>query len=130
MTPRTRLKSGLAAAALMAGALALGGCAGIDRSVALTQQSVTPITVGDAAAISAHDLTEAMLRAGFTPEQILRDGPAVRNALATFGGAQLRSAKLVEALFAVHGDRLYVTSRSRGTFVQPLRGMTRTANPS
>jgi hypothetical protein len=129
MVPRARLRGGLAAAALMAGALALGGCATIDRSVALTQEIVTPITVGDASAISAHDLAEAMLRAGFTREQILRDGPAVRNALATSGGAQLRSGKLVEALFAVHGDRLYVTSRTRGTFVQPLRGMTRTAEP-
>jgi hypothetical protein len=129
MVPRARLRGGLAAAALMAGALALGGCATIDRSVALTQEIVTPITVGDASAISAHDLAEAMLRAGFTRAQILRDGPAVRNALATSGGAQLRSGKLVEALFAVHGDRLYVTSRTRGTFVQPLRGMTRTAEP-
>jgi hypothetical protein len=129
MGPRGQWKGGLAAAVLLAGALALGGCATIDRSVALTQEVVTPITVGDAAAISAHDLAEAMVRAGFTREQILRDGPAVRNALATSGGAQLRSGKLVEALFAVHGDRLYVTSRTRGTFVQPLRGMTRTAEP-
>lgn len=118
-------KRGLAAAAVMAAALALSGCATIDRSVALTKQVVTPITVGDAAPISAHDIAEAMLRAGFTREQILLDGPAVRNALATSGGAQLRSGKLVEALFAVHGDRLYVTSRTRGTFVQPLWGMTR-----
>ena len=122
-------RRGLAAAAMISASLALSGCASIDRSVALTQQSVTPITAGDAAAISAHDLAEAMLRAGFTPEQILRDGPAVRNVLATSGGAQLRSGKLIEALFAVHGDRLYVTSRTRGTFVQPLRGMTRTVNP-
>lgn len=127
MAPRIGFRNGFAAAALLAGALALSGCASIDRSVALTKQSVTPITVGDAAAISAHDLAEAMLRAGFTREQILLEGPAVRNALATSGGAQLRSGRLVEALFAVHGDRLYVTSRTRGTFVQPLRGMTRTA---
>jgi hypothetical protein len=119
----------LLGAAAITAFLALSGCATIDRSVALTQESVTPITVGDAAAISAHDLAEAMLRAGFSREQILRDGPVVRNALATSGGAQLRSGKLVEALFAVHGDRLYVTSRTRGTFVLPLRGMTRTTNP-
>ena len=114
--------------ALIAGSLALSGCAAIDRSVALTTESVVRFAVGDATAISAHDLAEAMLRAGFTREQILHDGPAVRNALGTSGGAQLRSGKLVEALFAVHGDRLYVTSRLRGTFVQPLRGLTRSAN--
>jgi hypothetical protein len=27
---------------------------------------------------------------------------------------------MVDALFAVHGDKLYVTSRTRGTFVMPL----------
>jgi hypothetical protein len=129
MAQGPRSRGGFAVAALIAAGLALGGCASVDRSVALTQEVETPITVGDAASISAHDLAEAMLRAGFTREQILRDGPAVRNALATSGGAQLRSGKMVEALFAVHGDRLYVTSRTRGTFVQPLRGMTRTANP-
>ena len=117
------------AVAALAGALALSGCATIDRSIALTQQSVTPITAGEATGISAHDLAEAMLRAGFSREEILREGPAVRNALATSGGAQLREGNLVEALFAVHGDRLYVTSRTRGTFVQPLRGMTRSADP-
>lgn len=119
---------GLVAVAVITVPLALSGCAAIDRSVALTKESVIPITAGDAVAISAHDLAEAMLRAGFTREQILRDGPAVRNALATSGGAQLRFGNLVEALLAVHGDRLYVTSRLRGTFVQPLRGLTRSAN--
>lgn len=115
---------------MIAATLALSGCASIDRSIALTKQSVMPITVGEVTAVSAHDLAEAMLRAGFSREQILRDGPAVRNALATSGGAQLRSGKLVEALFAVHGDRLYVTSRTRGTFVQPLRGVSRAASPA
>lgn len=122
-------RRGFLGAAVMAAALGLSGCASIDRSIPLTKQSVTPITVGEAAAVSAHDLAEAMLRAGFSREQILRDGPAVRNALATSGGAQLRSGNMVEALFAVHGERLYVTSRTRGTFVQPLRGLSRAANP-
>ena len=123
-------RRGFLGAAVIAATLALSGCASIDRSIALTKQSVMPITVGEVTAVSAHDLAEAMLRAGFSREQILRDGPAVRNALATSGGAQLRSGKLVEALFAVHGDRLYVTSRTRGTFVQPLRGVSRAASPA
>jgi hypothetical protein len=123
-------RRGFLGAAVIGATLALSGCASIDRSIALTKQSVIPITVGEVTAVSAHDLAEAMLRAGFSREQILRDGPAVRNALATSGGAQLRSGKLVEALFAVHGDRLYVTSRTRGTFVQPLRGVSRPASPA
>jgi hypothetical protein len=100
--------------------LALSGCASIDRSVALTENIVVPITVGEAGAVPAHGLAAAMLRAGFTREEILAHGPAVRTALATSGGAQMRSGKTVEALFAIHSDKLYVTSRTRGTFTEPL----------
>lgn len=101
--------------------LPLLGCSTMDRSIALAEQVVSPITLEDPADVSAYDLAEAMLMAGFTPEQIVRDGPAVRNALATSGGAQVRYNHMAEALFAVHGQELYVTSRTRGTFTQPLR---------
>ena len=99
----------------------LSACSGVDRSIDLSRQSVLPVTVGEGFPVSADDLAAAMLRAGFNREQILRDGPAIRNALGTSGGAQVRTGRIVEAMFAVHGQRLYVTSRSRGTFVQPLQ---------
>lgn len=107
-------------AVLFAGMIA-AGCASTDRSLELTKERVTPITVGDAAHVPAEALAAAMLHAGLPRELILRDGPQVRNALATSGGARIRSGDTVEAMFAVHGDRLYVTSRSRGTTVQPLQ---------
>jgi hypothetical protein len=102
--------------------LLLAGCAApmMDRSLTLAHQTVTPVTVGEATSVEARDLADAMLRAGFSPEQILADGPAVRNALATSGGAQVRYGKVAEAIFAIHGDDLYITSRTRGTFVVPL----------
>lgn len=121
MTPlrlrHTRLRLTVAAACL----LPLFGCATMDRSIAIAEQRVTPITLEDSADVSAYDLAEAMLMAGFTPDQILKDGPAIRNALATSGGAQVRYNHVAEALFAIHGQELYVTSRTRGTFTQPLR---------
>ena len=86
----------------------------------MTTAPVSAIVVGDATEVSAYDLAQAMLRAGFTRDQILKQGPAVRLALATSGGAQVRDGKVVGALFSVHENQLYVTSRSRGTFVQPL----------
>ena len=73
------------------------GCASLDRSVALAEQVVTPIAVGDASDVSAYDLAEAMLRAGFTRQQILKDGPAIHNALAKSGGAQVRYGKVAES---------------------------------
>jgi hypothetical protein len=86
----------------------------------MVSEAVTAIPVGESASVSAYDLAEAMLRAGFSREQILKDGPGVRNALATSGGAQIRQGKFVAALFSVHSGRLFVTSRTRGTFVQTL----------
>jgi hypothetical protein len=102
--------------------LLLSACASVDRNVALTQQAVIPVPVGEAADVSALHLAEAMLRSGLTHEQIVRHGPAIHEALATSGGAQFRAGKLVEAVFAVRSDHLYVTSRTRGTFVMPLDG--------
>lgn len=117
-TARRVHRSGLVVAVALL--VAMPGCASIDRSVALTDSVVIPITVGEAGAVSAHDLAVAMLRAGFTREEILSHGAAVRTALATSGGAQMRRDKIVEALFAIHADQLYVTSRTRGSFTQSL----------
>lgn len=103
-------------------AVSLNACTttAIDENVAMTEDQVIAITAGEVAEVSALDLAEAMLRAGFTREQILEHGAAVRNALARSGGAQVRDGKMVAALFSIHSGQLYVTSRARGTFVQPL----------
>jgi len=79
-----------------------------------------PITVGQVTAVKAYDLAAAMRRAGFSDEEIIQHGPVVRNALATSGGAQIRRGKEVSAVFSVFSEKLYVTSRTRGTFVQEL----------
>lgn len=107
--------------ALVVGAgLALASCTLADPNVVMTQQAVTPVTAGEAADVSADDLVAAMLKAGFSREQILKDGPAVHKSLATSGGAQIRDGKFVSALFSIHAGKLYVTSRSRGTFMVDL----------
>lgn len=100
----------------------LAGCASVDRNIATTQQAVTPVPVGEAEDVPASDLALALLRAGFTREDILEHGPALHTALATSGGAQFRRDRVVEAVLAVHSSRLYVTSRTRGTFVLPIGG--------
>lgn len=98
----------------------LAACSAIDRSVGLAEAVVVPVTTGDATDVAAIDLAQAMLRAGFTKEEIVRHGPALHSALATSGSAQVRQNKVVAAVFAVHTDKLYVVSRTRGTFMQPL----------
>ena len=112
----------LARAAVLAAGLTLAGCASTDRSIALSEEAVTPMTVGESRDVSADELAEALLRAGLTREHILQHGVDIRNALANSGGARVRITNLVEAMLAIHGDRLYVVSRTRGTFTVPLAG--------
>lgn len=113
------LRAALLAAVLLGGAI-LQGCTTTDRAVALTEETVTPLSAGEPTEVSAGTLAEAMLRAGFSREQILSDGPQVRNAIAQAGGAQVREGRMIAALFAIQDSRLIVTSRMRGTFVLPL----------
>lgn len=101
--------------------LLTSGCATVDSGVALSEQKVTPMATGEAADVQAEDLAVAMLRAGFSREDILKHGPVLRNALATSGSAQIRNSDSVSALFAIFGNQLYVTSRMRGTFVEQLQ---------
>lgn len=100
--------------------LFLAACASTDRGVALAEETVTPMTVGDSADVPAEQLASAMLRAGFSREEILRHGVHVRNALAESGGVRVRSGNMVAAMMAVHGTKLYVVSRTRGTFIVDL----------
>ncbi len=111
-TAKLILVSGFAAALL-------SGCAGaISCSVLLTDQAIMPIANGSATHVAPSDLAQAMLRAGFTRDEILQYGPGIGEALATSGAAQVRRGKVVAALFAVNDGQLIVTSLDR--FVQPL----------
>ena len=116
----TRWLRGGALQALLFSVVLLVGCASTDTNIQRLEETVTALPAGEVAAVDAEALAEAMLRAGFTPEQILKHGPAVRNALATSGGAQVREGKYVAAMFSIHAEELYVTSKARGTFKQPL----------
>ena len=106
---------GLLAAAVVVMALAMGqvGCV-----TAGTQ--VVPMANRDVAALNAEQVVDAMRQAGFTHEQIIEHGPRLRNTLASAGAAQVRVDGVVQALFAVDGDRLYVSARGRAAFITPL----------
>lgn len=107
----------VAAVALVAFA---AGCAGLDRNIAQREAPVTPVTVGESAAVSALDLARAMVQAGFSREQILEYGPSVRNSLASSGAAKVTDGDSVLALMSILDGNLYITSRTRGSLVYPL----------
>lgn len=85
------------------------------------QAQVIPISNREVAALSAEDIARVMLRAGFSDKQIVELGTEMRNELARSGAAQINVGDKVEAIFAVDGDFVYVSSRLRGSFIYDLR---------
>ena len=71
----------------------------------------------DVIALSADNVVTLMRRAGFSDQQILDLGTDLRNALATEGAAQVQVKDKVEAIFAVSGSQVHVSSYQRGSFI-------------
>jgi hypothetical protein len=106
--------------ALVVLALTAGGCGrwfkgSSDDSV--IQLSVVPHENADQADLSAAAILRIMERVGFSDAQILQLGPALHRALQTAGAAEIKLGKKTEMAFGVNGERLFITSRTRGTFV-------------
>lgn len=97
-------------------ALLVAGCAA-DSNVQRVSEPVSSVAVGSPGEVSAMTLADAMLRAGFTRDEILELGPGVRRSLAQGGGAQARRGGDIFALFSYNEGKLYVTSVGSGTFV-------------
>ena len=74
----------------------------------------------DIASLRADDIIVTMRRSGFSDQEILGLGPDVRNTLASSGAAMIRIADKVEAIFAVDGNFLHVSTRRRGSFIYDL----------
>ncbi|RBI83661.1 hypothetical protein DRV85_15055 [Rhodosalinus halophilus] len=96
----------------------LAGCG--DMNVTRNFSAVVPMTGRETVRISAQELVAAMARTGFTRQEILDHGPAIRNALAVQGGAEFRRDGNVAAIFSVMDGSLYVVSQRGGTYVQEL----------
>jgi hypothetical protein len=107
-----------AALALLLILLSAGGCSRgrMEHSAPL----VTSLPTADVVGLDADNTVRLMRRAGFTDGEILQIGPHLRNALAQQGGARVRVGDKIEAIFAVDGTRLHVTSRRTGSFIHEL----------
>lgn len=97
-------------------AVLLASCTA-DSNLRRVSDPVSNLAVGTPGEVSAMTLASAMLRAGFTRDEILELGPGIRRSLAESGGAQARRQGEILALFSVTEGKLYVTSASSGTFV-------------
>ncbi|MFP4569700.1 hypothetical protein [Rhodosalinus sp.] len=94
---------------------ALAACG--DMNVTRNFSPVTAISSRETARLGAQDIAIAMARTGFTRQEILDHGPAVRNALSVQGGAEVRRGGNVTAIFSVMDGALYVVSQRGGTYV-------------
>ncbi len=108
------LKRTIGAMLVAAGLMVFGGCVKDNTLV------VEGFNVPEKAAIEAPMIVHSMQRAGFTDEQILAHGPALRNYLATQGGARVRKEQLTLAMFMIRRDSLFGTAVNRGAFHFPL----------
>lgn len=97
----------------------LAACAA-DSNVRRANVPVSPVSVGEPGDVSADALAGAMLRVGFSPQEILEKGPSIRRSLTQGGGAQARRRGELVALFSIWQGALYVTSNDTGTFIVEL----------
>ncbi len=78
---------------------------------------LTPLSNRDVVILTADDVVSVMRQLGFSDDQILDVGTDVRNILATSGSVQIRVGNKVEAILAVRGHYLHVSSRQQGNFI-------------
>lgn len=109
------LQSSLTIVLILAATL-LSACAQ-DPNLKRSNETVSSLAVGDPGEVGAMTLAQAMMRAGFTRDEILDLGPGIRRSLARNGGAQAQRKGAIVALFSHKDGKLYVTSGHSGTFV-------------
>lgn len=91
-----------------------------------------PLSNRDIIALNAEDIVQIMRRAGFSDEQILQLGTEMRNSMAQYGAVQIKTpdSNKIEATFAVHNHCVYISTRSRGSFIYSAKtGWVTTPSP-
>lgn len=91
----------------------LGSCA-IQRGGI---QVIPKSSSGGVLDLSADDVVTIMRQAGFTNEQILEHGTAVRDGLAQSGAVLIKMGRKIEAIFFISGEDIRISTLSRGYFV-------------
>jgi hypothetical protein len=110
----------LCSLALMAGC---GGLLNKSDSKRDSEFTVVPFSNSSVLALDGKDVNRIMEIAGFTPPQIWELGEDLHNALLQSGGAKMRQGKKqVEVIYAIQGDLVWITTRSRGLFVYDAKG--------
>ncbi len=78
---------------------------------------VIPLSSRGVLDLDASHIVEIMRRAGFSDMQIVEYGEQVHDGLAQSGAVQIKIGRKVEAIFAVNGNDIYISTRLRGYFI-------------
>lgn len=78
---------------------------------------IVPVPNQDVIVLNAEETIQILRAAGFSDNQILEYGPAIREGLAKSGAVRILIDKVVEAGLATKGDDIYISTRSRGYFI-------------
>jgi len=82
---------------------------------------IIPLRNQNVLTLSSDDIVRVMRQAGFSDNQILEHGTDLHNALAHSGAAQIKVKKNLEAVFAINGDAVYISTRLRGNFIYNVK---------
>jgi len=110
---KSRVHHAITALSLLVLALTIVGCMST-RGI-----QVIPVPLGSRGTLdlSADDIVEIMSAAGFSDTQIIEYGTEVHDGLAQSGAVQIKMGRKVEAIFAVNGNDIYISTRLRGYFI-------------
>ncbi len=82
---------------------------------------VIPLNHQEVLTLSSDDIVRVMRRAGFSDNQILEYGTDLHDALSRSGAAQIKIDKRLQAVFAINGDSVYISTRLRGNFIYNVK---------
>lgn len=83
-------------------------------------RTITPLSNRDNAELTAEQIIDVMRLAGYRDSEIVNLGPYLRDALASSGAARVEMGNRVDAILVVEFDRIYVSTRTHGTFIYDL----------
>jgi len=105
----------ITAISLLILALAVVGCTNF-RGI-----QVIPLGSRGVLDLGADDVVEIMRASGFSDTQIVEYGTQVHDGLAQSGAVQIKIGRKVEAIFAVNGDDIYISTHLRGYFIYNIK---------
>jgi len=110
------IKGGVIVASLLLVLLAFGVVSCAPRGL-----EIVPLSNRNVLNLSSDDIVRVMRVAGFSDNQILEYGTYLHDALSNSGAAQIKIRNRLEAVFAINGDAVYISTRLRGNFIYNVK---------